>query len=143
MNPKRIPHAQLANNPGRVLEAVRAGEPVILEETGHSPTAIVDLMDFQILLAAIHYFVHRPRLDLDAGLPDSLISDQVGQPRCDVAVAHYLSGAISLSRAAEALETSWLDLRKRFSRLGLPIRTGPADAAGAREDALIAESLAS
>ena len=143
MKLESIPRAELSRNPDRVLETVNAGRPVVIEETGHPAAAIVDLIDYQILLATIHYYIHRPRIDVEAGLPDTLISGLGGQARFDAVVGHYLAGAVSLSRAAEALETSWLELRRRFSRLGIPIRTGPLDAEGARQDARVAESFAS
>lgn len=38
-------------------------------------------------------------------------------------MAHYLAGVISLSRAAELLQLSWLNLRTRLLRLGIPKRT--------------------
>lgn len=49
-------------------------------------------------------------------------------------MTHYLAGAISLSRAAELLGVTWLDLRTRFLRLDVPLRQGPADSAEARAE---------
>jgi predicted HTH domain antitoxin len=40
-------------------------------------------------------------------------------------IAHYLAGSVSLSRAAELLDLTWLDLRTRLHRVGLPVHTGP------------------
>ena len=142
MIPKRVPQDQLAREPGRVLEAVGAGNPVVIEATGRPAAAIVDLVDYQILLAVIHYYTQHPRIDPEAGLSDSQLTGLDEQSRYDIVVAHYLGEAVSLSRAAEVLGTYWLDLRARFSRLGIPIRTGPVDAEGARQDALVAESFA-
>ncbi len=109
MIPKRILQDQLAREPGRVLDSVGAGNPVVIEATGRPAAAIVDLVDYQILLAVIHYYTQHPPVDSEA----------------------------------EVLDTYWLDLRARFSRLGIPVRTGPVDVEGARQDALVAESLAS
>jgi hypothetical protein len=38
------------------------------------------------------------------------------------------------------LEIPWLELRERFSRLGLPLRTAPVDEEGVRQDVIVAES---
>jgi len=45
------------------------------------------------------------------------------QEQTNFIVAHYLAGVISLSRAAELLQLSWLNLRTRLLRLGIPKRT--------------------
>jgi predicted HTH domain antitoxin len=50
-------------------------------------------------------------------------------------VRYYLAETISLSRAAELLGVPALELRARFQRLGLPLRTSPKDAEEALEDA--------
>jgi len=62
------------------------------------------------------------------------------QDRVNTVLAHYLAGAISLGRAAELLGLSWLDLRTRFLRLDVPLRTAPADLDEARADAEAAEA---
>jgi predicted HTH domain antitoxin len=49
------------------------------------------------------------------------------QARFDLVLAHYLAGAISMGRAAELLGLPWLDLRTRFVRLDVPVRTAPRD----------------
>jgi predicted HTH domain antitoxin len=56
------------------------------------------------------------------------------QARYDLVLAHYLAGAISLARAAELLDLSWLELRARCLRLDVPLRTAPADLDQARAD---------
>lgn len=57
-------------------------------------------------------------------------------------MAHYLAGAISLSRAAELLDLSWLDLRTRCLRLDVPLRVGPANLDEAQADIEVAEAWA-
>ena len=56
------------------------------------------------------------------------------QGRYNLVMAHYLAGAISLSRMAELLELPWLDLRARLHRLDVPLRTPPADLGEALAD---------
>ncbi len=62
------------------------------------------------------------------------------QERFNLVLAHYLAGAISLGRTAELLNLPWLDLRTRFLRLDVPVRTAPADLAEARADVEVAEA---
>ncbi|MCC7355380.1 MAG: UPF0175 family protein [Anaerolineae bacterium] len=56
------------------------------------------------------------------------------QARYDLVLAHYLSGSISLVRAAELLGVSWFDLRTRFLRLDVPLRAAPANLEEAEAD---------
>ncbi len=137
---KHIPQAELARDPVAILQVVRRGQPVVVEDRGRPQATIVDPVDLQILLAVVRYYVDRPRVDSEAGLSDAQVADLKGQPRFDVALAHYLAEAISLSRTAEVLDTSWLELRERFSRFGLPLRTAPIDEEGVRQDILVADS---
>jgi predicted HTH domain antitoxin len=51
------------------------------------------------------------------------ISDE--HERYNRVLAYYLPELISLGRAAELLELPLFDLRRRFSRLGIPLRLGP------------------
>lgn len=141
--PKRISEAELSRNLAEAFRAVQKGETVVVEQHGRPPAAIVDFVDLQILRAVIGYYIESIRLDPDAGLPDAKIEGRTGQVLFDVVMAHYLAQSISLGRAAEALGTAWVDLRSRLTRLGIPVWTGPEDAEGIRQDALVAESLAS
>jgi hypothetical protein len=65
------------------------------------------------------------------------------QDRYNLVIAHYLAETVSLSRAAELLDLSWLDLRTRCVRLDVPLRTAPGDLAEARADLEAARSWTS
>lgn len=138
--PKRISKDELFRNPTQVLRAVGRGETVVAEDGGEARAAIVDPVDLQILKAVISYYVHRPRIDPEADFAESCLATLSGVARFELVLAYYLSEAISLSRAAEMLGMSWLTLRDRFARLGIPLRTAPVDEAGALQDVLVAES---
>ena len=140
---KRIAQDEWTRDPAGVLRAVRAGETVLVEDRGEAQAAIVDPVDLQILHSVISYYVERPRIDPEKGLDSLRLAGLSDTALVDTAVAHYLAGAISLSRAAEVLETSWIELRDRFARLGLPLRTAPMDAEGAAQDVLVAASTIS
>lgn len=133
---KHISRAELAGDPTGVLHAIRRGETVMVEDRGRPEAAIIDPVDFQIILAVISYYGSRP--DPEAGLPDSKLAGLSNSERFDTAIAHYL--AESMSRTTEILEISWLELRERFARRGVPLHTAPADLEGAKQDLLVAES---
>ena len=138
--PLRIPKDELSRDPAKVLRAVRRGDTVMVEDEGEARAAIVDPVDLQILQAVISYYVNRPRIDPGEGLPEGRLAGLSGAALYEAVLAYYLSETISLGRAAEALETSWLTLRDRFARLNLPLRSAPIDEQGARQDILVAES---
>ncbi len=143
MQPKRISELQLTCDPRRALQAVHKGETVVVEQQGRPPVALVDFVDLEILRAVIGYYLQRPRFEPDVGLADAEIEGLEGQSLFDLVLSRYLAQAISLGRAAEALGIPWVELRARLSRLGVPIWTGPTDTEGIRQDALVAEMLAS
>lgn len=142
---KRIPSDELIHHAGRVLGDVERGRTILVETSGREQAAIVEPLDLKILEAVVLYFLGRmtghPLPEQSAGLPDSKLTQLAGQARIDGIIAQYLAGNVSLARAAEALGTSWLELRDRFSRLGLPLRCAPADEESARQDVLVAELL--
>ena len=137
---KHIPRDELTRDPLAVFQAVRQGRSLMVEDRGHPQAALVDPVDLRILLAVVRYYIDRPQIDPEAGLAEVEVSGLDGQRRFDAAVAHYLAEAISLSRTAEILDCSWLELRDRFSGLGIPLHTGPTDEAELRQDILVAES---
>jgi predicted HTH domain antitoxin len=65
----------------------------------------------------------RRLLDMDADL------------RWAVVVSAYLEHEINLGKTAELLEMHELELRERFTKLGIPLRIGPADVAEAQAEA--------
>ena len=141
--PRHISQVQLTRDPGQAFEAVQRGDTVIVEQQGKPPVAMVDLIDLEILRAVIDHYIRRPRFDPGVGLPDAEIEGLEGQPLFDRVLSGYLADTISLGRTAEALGIPWAELRTRLSRLGIPIKTGPTDAEGIRQDALVAGSVAS
>ncbi len=54
--------------------------------------------------------------------------------RWSLVVDLYLDQQISLSKVAELLEMPTLELRERFSQLGIPLRSGPTDLAEAKAE---------
>ena len=141
---QRVRKTDLARHTRQVVNAVLRGQTAVVESHGRPEVAILDIQDYRIIRAVMHYYTQKPEIDVEAGLSDqetTTISDPQG--RLNLVLAHYLAGAISLGRAAELLDLPWLDLRTRFLRLDVPLRTAPADLAEAQEDVKVAEAWAS
>jgi len=100
----------------------------VIESHGQPEAAIIDIMDYRILRAVMRYYAQQPEIDREAGLSKQEVEAPPNlQDRFNLVMAHYLAGAISLARAAELLDLSWLDLRTRCLRLDVPLRTAPAN----------------
>ena len=138
---RRVRKTDLARNTREVINAVLRGQTAVVESHGQPEVAILDIIDYRIIRSVMGYHAHPPEIDADAGLSDEETNDiSDPQQRFDVVLAHYLVGAISLGRVAELLDLSWLDLRTRFLRLDVPVRSGPRDLVEAQADVEAAEA---
>ncbi len=132
---RHIRKTDLARNTRQVINSVLRGQTAVVESHGKPEVAILDIVDYRIIRAVMRYYAQMPQIDEDAGLSDrevAALSDP--QDRFSLVLARYLAGAVSLGRAAELLDFPWLDLRTRFLRLDVPLRTAPADLVEARRD---------
>ena len=121
-----VPKTALARKTRQVIQAVQRGQTVVVEHHGQPEAAIMDIVDYYLLRAVIHFYANRPQIDPAVGLGDeTAVSEKSAQERANLVIAHYLAGAISLSRASELLDLPWLDLRTRFLRLDIPVRSAP------------------
>ena len=126
---------ELARNTRQIIRAAQRGQTVVIENHGQPEVAILDIADYYILRALVHYYAHAPQVTIGEGLSDdTAAAEPTLQERYNLVLAYYISDEISLSRAAELLEMSWLDLRTRFLRLDVPLRAAPADSAEALSD---------
>jgi prevent-host-death family protein len=132
---RRLSITDLSPEAHQLLEVVRKGEPVLVESEGTDEAILVDLTDYRLLRAAMNAVSERSLSGEDSLSEDALPSDADAQTRYDQVVLHYLAGHISLSRAAELLGCSPVELRTRFERLGLPQRIAPETPDEARTDA--------
>lgn len=138
---RHIRKTDLARNTRQVINSVLRGQTAVIESHGKPEVAILDIVDYRIIRAVMRYHAQMPEIDVEAGLPDqevAALSDP--QDRFNLVLSHYLANAVSLGRAAELLDLPRLDLRTRFLRLDVPLRTAPADLDEARRDVEVAES---
>jgi predicted HTH domain antitoxin len=139
----RVRKTDLARSTRQVINNVIRGQTAVVESHGQPEVAIMDIVDYRITRAVMRYYSQQPLIDVEHGLSDrqvAPISDT--QERFNLVLAHYLAGAISLGRVAELLEIPWLDLRTRFLRLDVPLRTAPRDLHEARLDVEVADTWA-
>ena len=135
----RVRKTDLARNTRKVINAVQRGRTALIESHGQPEVAIMDIVDYHIVRAVMRYHAQQLEIKTAAGLTErevERLSDL--QDRYNLVLAHYLAGSISLSRAAELLGLTWLDLRSCFVRLDVPVRTAPADEPEAKADVEVA-----
>lgn len=123
----------LARNTRKIIRMAQRGQTVVIENHGQAEVAIIDISDYYIMRALAHYYAHHPAIVIGNGLSDDTVTDQASfQEQYNLVMTYYLAGEISLSRAAELLDLTWLDLRTRFLRLDVPLQT--ASVADAQTD---------
>ena len=150
---RRVRMEDLARNAGRVIREVREGEPALVENHGEPEVAIIDVVDYRLLRAALRYLGRPGARQVGHAAPTPL-PEKGGldrqevealpdiQARYDLVLASYLQGDISLARAAELLDMPWIDLRTRSVRLDIPMAMAPAGLAEARRDIEVAMRIA-
>ena len=138
---QRVSRTDLARNTRRVLRDVQRGRTTLIESHGEAEAALVDIVDYRILRAVMRYYAELPDVVPEAGLPEAALQ-ALDDPHARYALVfkHYLSESISLARAAELLDMSWLELRTRCLRLDVPLRTAPQDATEAVSDVATIEA---
>jgi len=139
---RHVSRTDLARNTRQVIDAVLRGQTVVVAHRGQPQVAIVDIVDYRIMRAAMRYHARTPEIAPLAGLAEERVNAlSEPQERFDLVLAHYLAEAISLGRAAELLDIYRLDLQARFTRLDVPLRIGPATLEEARAEVEAALSL--
>jgi predicted HTH domain antitoxin len=72
---------------------------------------------------------------LEEAMMDRCLVQENGDIRWSVVIGAYQDKQINLGKAAELLELTEIELRQRFTELGIPLRIGPVDLAEARAEA--------
>lgn len=147
--PQRVEESELAHRTRDVLDVAQRGDTVIVEKLGQPEAAILDIVDYHLLRAALAFYVEHDSPDRRhpigeiQGVTDEEFARTNGiQERFDLIVSRYLEEQISLGRMAELLDLSWFDLRMRLNRLGIPLRLGPRDEQELLDEVRVAMSLA-
>ena len=135
-----ISKTDLARRTRQVVDLARRGHPIIVESFGEEQVAILDAADYRLLRAAAGYYalpqhqapINDPTLTPRGLTPQDVelaIADADGEPQAgwNRVLRAYWDGDISLGRAAQLLGIPRFDLHDRLNRLGLPLRSAPAD----------------
>ena len=123
---QRISKTDLARNTHHVIREAQRGYTVLVENHGHAEVAIVDIIDFQLQRAAIHYFSSPKEYEDDLEIIESILESlATDQDRFNLVIGHYLAEHQSIGRSAELLGMSTPELMVRLQRSGVPLRVGP------------------
>lgn len=123
---QRISKTDLARSTHHVIREAQRGYTVLVENHGQPEVAIVDIIDFQLQRAAIHYFRSPKEYELDIEITETFLKSlATDQDRFNLVIGHYLTVHISIGRSAELLGMSPPELQVRLMRSGLPLRVGP------------------
>lgn len=140
---QKISRTDLPSQAQHVLDAVHQGETAVIERNGEPEAAILDLVDYRILRAAARFLSEPADLERRNSFPSEKVVARFtdAQDRYDLVIGRFLAKEMSLSRAAELLGTTYIELRLRLGRLGLPTYQGSATIEEAREEVRVAESI--
>ncbi len=123
---QRITKTDLARSTHQVIREAQRGYTVLVENHGQPEVAIVDITDFQLQRAAIHYFSLPKEYKKDIDISESILrSLPTDQDRFNLVIGHYLALHISIGRSAELLGMSPPELQIRLGRSGVALRMGP------------------
>lgn len=138
---QHISKTDLARNTHHVIREAQRGYTVLVENHGQAEVAIVDIIDFQLQKAAIHYFSFPKEYENDPEISEAmmeLLADD--QDRFNLVIGHYLAVHISLGRSAELLRMSSTELQIRLGRSGVPLRMGPESVEELEEELKVIET---
>jgi len=123
---QRISKTDLARSTHQVIREAQRGYTVLVENHGQPEVVIVDIIDFQLQRAAIHYFGFPKEFEQDIEISETILkSFPNDQDRFNLVIGHYLAVHISIGRSAELLGMSPPELQVRLMRSGVPLRMGP------------------
>lgn len=123
---QRITKTDLARSTHQVIREAQRGYTVLVENHGQPEVAIVDIIDFQLQKAAIHYFGKTKEYEQEVDISESILKSlPTDQDRFNLVIGHYLAIHVSIGRSAELLGMSSPELQVRLMRSGIPLRMGP------------------
>ena len=137
----RISKTELARSTHNVIREAQRGYTVLVENHGQPEVAIVDIIDFQLQRAAIHYFSSPKEYEDDLEIIESMFEPLATDlDRFNLVLGHYLAEHQSIGRSAELLGMSTSELMVRLGRAGVPLRVGPQSAEELEEEMKVIEA---
>ena len=92
---QRVRKTDLARNTSQVIRDVLRGQAAVVESHGQPEVAIIDIIDYQIQRAFIHYYAQEPALKENVTMTyqaTATVADE--QERYNRSLAQYLAGLI-------------------------------------------------
>lgn len=121
--------------PQPAIRDAQRGYTVLVENHGQPEVVIVDIVDYQLQRAAIHYFRFPNEYEQDLEVTESLLESlDTDQDRFNMVVGHYLAVHKSIGRSAELLGMSTPELMIRLGRTGVRLPMGPESAEELEEE---------
>src|SRR5512138_1157255 len=97
---QRISKTDLARSTHQVIREAQRGYTVLVENHGQPEVAIVDIVDFQLQRAAIHYFSFHKEYEKDIEINEATLETlPTDQDRFNLVIGHYLEVHISMGRS--------------------------------------------
>jgi predicted HTH domain antitoxin len=123
---QRISKTDLARSTHQVIREAQRGYTVLVENHGQPEVAIVDIIDFQLQRAAMHYLGFPKEFEQDIEISEATLKSlPTDQDQFNLVIGHYLAVHQSIGRSAELLGMSPPELQVRLMRSGVPLRMGP------------------
>ena len=123
---QRISKTDLARSTHQVIREAQRGYTILVENHGQPEVVIVDIIDFQLQRAAMHYFGFPKEFEQDIEISEAILKSlPTDQDQFNLVIGHYLAVQISIGRSAELLGMSPPELQVRLMRSGVPLRMGP------------------
>ena len=123
---QRISKTDLARSTHQVIREAQRGYTIMVENHDQPEVVIVDIIDFQLQRAAMHYFGFPKEFEQDIEISEAILkSIPTDQDQFNLVISHYLAVHISIGRSAELLGMSPPELQVRLMRSGVPLRMGP------------------
>ena len=123
---QRISKTDLARSTHQVIREAQRGYTIMVENHDQPEVVIVDIIDFQLQRAAMHYFGFPKEFEQDIEISEAILKSlPTDQDQFNLVIGHYLAVQISIGRSAELLGMSPPELQVRLMRSGVPLRMGP------------------
>ena len=121
-----VSRTELQRDSGEVFDNLLRGRAALIEKHGKPQAVLLDIYDFYGLRAAAAFEVHT--FEISTKDLDQVVEHCEDEAETYLLViGHYLAGEIGLQKTADLLEVPVEELRARFNRLQVPIKSEEGD----------------
>lgn len=121
-----VTRTELQRDSAEIFDKLIRGRAVLMEKHGKPQAVLLDIYDFYGLRAAAGFVVNK--FDISSGNLDQTVEACENEAETHLLViGHYLAGEIGLQKTADLLDVPVEELRARFNRLQILIKTKEGD----------------